>query len=71
MSEQLAHLARRMAWRRAVGELQSMLETFGVYDSHVPPPPKHLMDEEKAKFHKVEAAFSKFIKHVENEGLHE
>ena len=71
MSAQHAALARRMAWRRAKGELASMLETFGVYGENAPPPPKHLMDEETARYTRCEKALAEFIKKVEGEGLFE
>lgn len=59
MSEsRILHCMRAMAWQKAKGEMNAMLETY--YSN---------LDGDKFERFKLE--FEAFVKHVENEGLHE
>jgi hypothetical protein len=53
MDEMMKHMLRAMAWQRAKGELQSMLETY---------------HKEPEKFEAMSKAIEAFVTEVEGEG---
>ena len=62
----ILQVLRQQAWERAKGELKSMLTTFYSEGAHL-----SREDDEKTQISLLNNAIAKFIKDVEDYGLHE